>query len=123
MPSRAGKRLKGDGSFVALSALFHLSPVARFGPTLLYTNMRSAIALVFAGSVAAHFVNHHDHENFLRSLHSSNFPPTRVKRQNEIPPLESLGPNLPQEPAVPLRATPTPGTKSPVNGAPDLPAG
>ncbi|KAB5594460.1 Chitin deacetylase [Ceratobasidium theobromae] len=85
--------------------------------------MRSAIALVFAGSVAAHFVNHHDHENFLRSLHSSNFPPTRVKRQNEIPPLESLGPNLPQEPAVPLRATPTPGTKSPVNGAPDLPAG
>ncbi|KAF8605852.1 hypothetical protein BDV93DRAFT_604872 [Ceratobasidium sp. AG-I] len=86
--------------------------------------MRAAVALaVFAGCVAAHSTGHSEHENFLRSLHSSNFPPTRVKpRQNAIPPLESLGPALPSEPAVPLRATPTPGTKSPVEGAPALPA-
>jgi hypothetical protein len=85
--------------------------------------MRPAVALVFAGSVAAHFVRHQEHENFLRALHSSNFPPTPVKRQNDIPPLESLGPALPSEPAVPLRVTPTAGAKSPVNGAPDLPPG
>ena len=87
--------------------------------------MRAAVALaVLAGSVAAHSTGHSEHENFLRSLHSSNFLPTRVKpRQNDIPPLESLGPALPSEPAVPLRTTPTPGTKSPVEGAPALPAG
>ncbi|CAE6458846.1 unnamed protein product [Rhizoctonia solani] len=85
----------------------------------------SAVALLLAGAVAAHGgVDHGDHITFLRSLHSSNFPPTPVKRQanNNIPPLESIGPALPSEAPVPLRATPTPGTKSPINGAPDLPA-
>ncbi|CAE7056042.1 unnamed protein product, partial [Rhizoctonia solani] len=84
----------------------------------------STVALLLAGAVAAHTgAEHSDHIKFLRSLHSSNFPPTPVKRQsNDIPPLESIGPALPSEPAVPLRATPTAGSKSPVNGAPDLPA-
>ncbi|EUC59077.1 chitin deacetylase [Rhizoctonia solani AG-3 Rhs1AP] len=84
----------------------------------------SAVALLLAGAVAAHTgAEHSDHIKFLRSLHSSNFPPTPVKRQsNSIPALESIGPALPSEPAVPLRAIPTAGTKSPVNGAPDLPA-
>ena len=84
--------------------------------------MRSAAVLALAGVAAAHIVDHHQHENFLRSLHSSNFPPTPVKRQNQIPPLESIGPALPSEPAVPLRATPTAGSKPPVDGAPVLPA-
>ncbi|QRV88745.1 chitin deacetylase [Ceratobasidium sp. AG-Ba] len=85
--------------------------------------MRTTVSLaLLAGYVAAHSVSHSDHENFLRSLHSSNFPPTRVvKRQNDIPPLESIGPALPSEPPVPLRATPTAGSKAPVDGAPPLP--
>ncbi|KAF8757810.1 Polysaccharide deacetylase [Rhizoctonia solani] len=60
----------------------------------------SAVALAFAGAVAAHVTGaeHSDHIKFLRSLHSSNFPPTPVKRQagNGIPPLESIGPALPR---------------------------
>ncbi|KAG8697886.1 chitin deacetylase [Ceratobasidium sp. 395] len=85
--------------------------------------MRSAVAVaVLAGYAAAHGISHSDHENFLRSLHSSNFLPTRVKRQNDIPPLESIGPALPSEPPVPLRATPSAGAKAPVDGAPPLPA-
>ncbi|KAG9076423.1 chitin deacetylase [Ceratobasidium sp. UAMH 11750] len=86
--------------------------------------MRTAVALALvAGYVSAHSTGHSEHENFLRSLHSSNFPPTRVfKRQNDIPPLESIGPALPSEPPVPLRATPTAGSKAPVDGAPPLPA-
>ncbi|KAG8741471.1 chitin deacetylase [Ceratobasidium sp. 414] len=86
--------------------------------------MRTVVALVLAASyVSAHSTGHSEHENFLRSLHSSNFPPTRVvKRQNNIPPLESIGPALPSEPPVPLRATPTAGSKAPVDGAPALPA-
>ncbi|KAG9128128.1 chitin deacetylase [Ceratobasidium sp. 392] len=84
--------------------------------------MRTAVAVALLASyAAAHGVEHSQHEQFLRSLHSSNFPPTRVKRQNQIPPLESIGPALPSEPAVPLRATPTAGAKAPVDGAPVLP--
>ncbi|KAG9100896.1 chitin deacetylase [Ceratobasidium sp. 370] len=86
--------------------------------------MRTVVALaLIASCVSAHSTGHSEHENFLRSLHSSNFPPTRVvKRQNDIPPLESIGPSLPPEPPVPLRATPTAGAKAPVDGAPALPA-
>ncbi|KAG8682337.1 hypothetical protein FRC08_015025 [Ceratobasidium sp. 394] len=86
--------------------------------------MRTAVAPApVAGYASAHSTGPSEHENILRSLHSSNFPPTPVvKRQNGIPPLESTGLTEPSEPPVPLRATPTAGSKAPVDGAPPLPA-